>query len=65
MGFIEGKPSMKAHAYIFSSFETPYKVYIGGDGGHKCHTLAEAYLYAAKRFHELGMLELQNRINRL
>lgn len=30
-----------------------------------CETLAEAYLCAAKKFHELGMNELQERINKL
>lgn len=42
-----------------------WAVYTSDDWDTDCETLAEAYLYAAKRFHELGMLELQDRINHL
>ena len=42
-----------------------FVVWVNDDDEQYCHTLAEAYLYVAKRFHELGMLELQERINKL
>lgn len=32
---------------------------------YPCDTLAEAYLRAAKWFHQRGMIELQERINKL
>ena len=35
------------------------------DDDYKADTLAEAFLYVAKRFHELGLDELEKRINAL
>ena len=35
------------------------------DDDYKAETLAEAFLYVAKRFQELGLDELQKRINQL